>query len=169
MMENIQEELDGGTIDSTIAEEMDVAEKRILSIIQSEFPLEASPYAVIAKQVGLTEGEVLEKVREMRKRGIIRRIGANFQSAQLGFSSTLCSASVPEEKIGAFILEVNSYKEVTHNYLREHHYNIWFTCIARSSQQIELLLQKITKKTGITINNLPATRVYKIKVDFALR
>lgn len=65
----------------------------------------------------------------MRESGLIRRLGANFQSAKLGFRSTLCAAKVPEEQLEQFIAEVNAIPGVTHNYLRNHSYNIWFTLI----------------------------------------
>ena len=79
---------------------MDDTDKQILDIIQTGFPIEPRPYAVIGAQVGLTESEALARVRALRGKGIIRRIGANFQSAKIGFTSTLCAASVPPESPG---------------------------------------------------------------------
>lgn len=162
------EQLDGGKIDSRVDELMDAKDRKILSIIQSGFPLESSPYAIIGKEVGLTAEEVLGRVRALRERGVIRRMGANFQSAKLGFRSTLCAAKVPQEKIDEFSQELNQHVEVTHNYLRNHEYNIWFTCIASSWDAVCSLLDGVTAKTGIPILNLPATKLFKIKVDFKM-
>ena len=115
----------------------------------------------------MTESEVLKRVRRLKERGIIRRIGANFNSKKLNFTSTLCAAKVPKEKLAGFVEKVNSYSGVTHNYLRDHEYNVWFTFIAPSAATVEKALKEITETTGVPeIRNLPAVKTYKIKVDF---
>jgi DNA-binding Lrp family transcriptional regulator len=147
---------------------MDATDKRILDIIQTGFPIAPRPYAALGEQVGLTEAEALARVRALRAGGIIRRIGANFQSAKIGFKSTLCAASVPADTLEAFTKAVNEHPGVTHNYLRDHALNIWFTMIGPSREAIRQGLDAITEKTGITILNLPADRLFKIRVDFAM-
>ena len=147
---------------------MDATDKRILDLIQTGFPIAPRPYAAIGEQVGLTEAETLARVRALRASGIIRRIGANFQSAKIGFKSTLCAASVPAERLDDFIAAVNAHPGVTHNYLRDHPINIWFTMIGPSREAIAAALAEITAATGISILNLPADRLFKIRVDFAM-
>lgn len=163
-----EQELDGGAIDASPDEMLDATDRAILGIIQSSFPIEPRPYAIIGEQTGISEAEALERVRSLKKRRIIRRLGANFQSAKLGFRSTLCAAKVPEEAMDAFVAEVNSHTGITHNYLRDHEYNIWFTCIGPSWEAVCSLLDSISVRTGISILNLPAERMYKIKVDFQM-
>jgi DNA-binding Lrp family transcriptional regulator len=147
---------------------MDATDKRLLDIIQTGFPIAPRPYAAIGEQLGLTEAETLARVRALKGKGIIRRIGANFQSAKIGFCSTLCAASAPPEKIDAFIKAVNAHPGVTHNYLRQHALNVWFTMIGPSREAIADALAAITAETGIPILNLPADRLFKIRVDFAM-
>ncbi len=147
---------------------MDATDKRILDIIQTGFPIASRPYAAIGQAVGLTESETLARVRALRGKGIIRRIGANFQSSKIGFKSTLCAASVPAERLEAFIRAVNAHPGVTHNYLRDHALNVWFTMIGESMEAIRAALAAITEATGIAILNLPADRFFKIRVDFAM-
>lgn len=147
---------------------MDAYDKEILDIIQSAFPLDSRPYAVVGEQVGLTEAEVLARVRRLKGEGVIRRMGANFGSRQLGWRSTLCGAEVPQEKLDVFVAEVNKHKGVTHNYLRAHKFNVWFALIAPSEESIEATLADITAATGVEIMNLPASKLFKIKVDFAM-
>ncbi|MDR1359927.1 MAG: AsnC family transcriptional regulator [Deltaproteobacteria bacterium] len=144
----------------------DDLDRRILSLIQSGFPLEKRPYAEIGRRIGLGEEEALRRVRSLKRRRIIRRIGANFDSASLGWSSTLCAARVPEDRLEEFTAEVNAHPEVTHNYLRRHEYNVWFTLIAPSQEALRALPEKISSRTGIPVLSLPAARLYKIKVDF---
>jgi siroheme decarboxylase len=147
---------------------MDQTDKRILDLIQTGFPIASRPYAAIGEAVGLTESEALARVRALRGQGIIRRIGANFQSAKIGFSSTLCAASVPAERLDAFIAAVNAHPGVTHNYLRDHPMNVWFTMIGPSPEAIREALAAITAATGVSVLNLPADRLFKIRVDFAM-
>ncbi len=147
---------------------MDVLDRRILDVIQSGFPLEARPYAAIGQSVGLTEAETLARVRALRRKGVIRRIGANFQSKKIGWKSTLCAARAPEDALEAFVSEVNKHPGVTHNYLREHDFNVWFTFIGPDRETIREALDAVTKATGVPILNLPAVKLFKIKVDFAM-
>jgi DNA-binding Lrp family transcriptional regulator len=148
---------------------MDGIDKKILNIIQKEFPVAAEPFKVIAERVGITEDEVLERISKLKQEGIIRRIGAVFDSRKMGFVSTLCTARVPEEKLKAFVEAVNSYAGVTHNYRRNHEYNVWFTFIAPDEETLEKFLAEIRDKTGvIDIISMPAVRTFKIDASFEL-
>lgn len=146
----------------------DAVDRAVLAIIQSDFPIAPDPYQIIAEKAGITREDAYSRVKAMRQSGLVRRLGANFQSAGLGFCSTLCGASVPEEKKAAFIAKVNSFPGVTHNYERNHHFNIWFTLISQSSEESREILAALEAETGVQIMNLPATRLYKIRVDFPM-
>jgi DNA-binding Lrp family transcriptional regulator len=146
---------------------LDSLDRAILNEIQSHFPLKVKPYREISERLGLKEKEILSRVDRMTRGGIIRRIGANFNSRKLGFTSTLCAARVPYEKLSLFVEEVNRYPGVTHNYEREGEYNIWFTFIAESQEIIESSLKQIKRRTGIReLISLPAEKIFKIQVDF---
>jgi DNA-binding Lrp family transcriptional regulator len=146
---------------------MDDVDRAIVNEIQSDFPITARPYHELGKRFQLSEVEVLERLKRLKAEGVIRRIGGNFNSKSLDFTSTLCAAKVPEEKLDSFVDVVNSYPGVTHNYLRNHKYNVWFTFIAQNVHLIEKALKEISNATGVTeIINLPAVKQFKIKVDF---
>ncbi len=148
---------------------LDTIDRAILNRIQSDFPITSRPYMPIADEVGISEDDVLKRLVRLKEKGIIRRIGGNFVPNKLGFVSTLCAAKVPENMIESFAKIVNRYPGVTHNYLRDNKYNIWFTFIAPSMEVIEANLENISKETGISdIINLPATKVFKIKAHFDL-
>lgn len=165
-VENCTQELDGGAIEPSPDTMLDAADRAILNLIQTAFPLEARPYLVIGKAVGTTEDEAFARVCNLKERKIIRRLGANFVSGKLGFRSTLCAAKVPKDTLESFIAVVNCLPGVTHNYLRSHAYNVWFTLIGPSWEEVCAEIEALTRKTGIEILNLPATRLYKVKVDF---
>jgi DNA-binding Lrp family transcriptional regulator len=148
---------------------MDELDKRILNRMQTRFPLVSRPFEAIARELGTTEAEVLARVSRLKESGIIRRIGGNFVPGKVGFVSTLCTAQVPQERVALFARTVNSFSGVTHNYLRENSFNVWFTFIAPSMDVIRDNLARIAEKTGVTrILNLPATHVFKIKAKFDL-
>ncbi|OQY49369.1 MAG: AsnC family protein [Desulfobacteraceae bacterium 4572_87] len=148
---------------------METKYRKILNEIQSDFPISSRPYRDLGNRLHMTEAEVLDAVKRLKENGVIRRIGGNFQTSRLNFVSTLCAARVPEEKIDDFVETVNAYPGVTHNYLRAHSYNIWFTFIAKEMGIIEKALEAIRRITGVQeILNLPAEEMFKIKVDFAV-
>lgn len=150
------------------SDRLDALDRRILDIIQTAFPIARRPYAVLGEQLGISEEEAFRRVSAMRKNGLVRRIGANFQSSSLGFFSTLCAAKVPAEKLDAFVDSVNALPGVTHNYEREHEYNIWFTLISPSPAEARTTLDELVAATGVDILNLPATLLFKIRVDFPM-
>ncbi len=152
-----------------VAADMDDTDRAILNRIQSDFPITSRPYRAIAQDLGLDEDELIRRLQRLKDRGIIRRIGGNFSPDKLGFVSTLCAARVPEDRIDLFARVVNRYTGVTHNYQRDNDFNIWFTFIAPSMEEIRRNIAEISEKTGITdILNLPATRVFKIRAHFTL-
>ena len=148
-------------------QKLDPTDSAILNRIQSDFPITSRPFLTVPDELELTEKDVLERVARLKADGIIRRIGGNFVPGKLGFVSTLCAARVPADKIDNFAEIVNRYPGVTHNYQRDNTYNVWFTFIAPSREEIEDNLRQIIKDTGVEdILNLPATKVFKIRAEF---
>jgi siroheme decarboxylase len=148
---------------------MDTIDKKILGTIQSGFPLSRRPYKDLSDLLGLSEEEIVGRVKNLKKNGIIRRIGGSFDSRCLGFTTTLCAAKVPDNRVEFFVREVNKYPEVTHNYLRDHEYNIWFTLITSDQRKINRLIGEIIHSTGVReLINLPATKTFKVSADFEI-
>lgn len=148
---------------------MDEIDKKILNILQKEFPLEEQPFLVVGKRCGISEDETIRRVLKMKEKGIIRRIGAVFDGAKLGRVSTLCAARVPEGEIDNFVRIVNANKNVTHNYQRNHEYNIWFTVSAANTEELTDFLKEVKEKTGVTdILDMRAIRTFKINASFDL-
>ncbi|MZP28849.1 AsnC family transcriptional regulator [Heliobacterium undosum] len=147
---------------------LDDLDRRLLTIIQSSFPIVAEPYKQLAETLGTTESDVIERVQRFKDQGLVRRIGGIFDSRALGYKSTLCAMKAPADKLDLAIEVVNSYPGVTHNYLREHEFNVWFTLITPSPEYMDKVLDEIREKTGCEVHNLPAVRFFKIKVDFKL-
>ena len=148
---------------------MEEADRKILNALQREFPLAIEPFRVLAARAGTDEDDFLERVRSLKEQGIIRRIGAVFDGAGAGFASTLCAAKISIERLEQFTEVVNSYRGVTHNYLRDHEYNVWFTFIGSTREAIEGSLSDISKQTGVTdIVSMPVKRRFKVDTRFNL-
>ena len=146
---------------------MDSTDRALLNVIQNHFPIAVHPYQILGLAVGTTEEDAFQRIQRLRQEGIIRRLGGVFDSRRLGYYSTLCTAKVPEEKISTLATLLEGIPGVTHNYIRNHEYNVWFTLIARSKAVAESTLQNIREVLGVSeIYSLPATRFFKINVNF---
>ncbi|NSW82010.1 MAG: Lrp/AsnC family transcriptional regulator [Syntrophothermus sp.] len=145
---------------------MDKVDRKILEVAQQEFPLQVRPWAEMAAEIGISETELLDRIRKLKELGVIRRIGAVFDSRKLGFYSTLCAVKVDPKKLEEVAAYINTFPGVTHNYERDDEYNLWFTLTASSSAEAERQLRDIEENCGIKIMRLPARKVYKIEVVF---
>jgi DNA-binding Lrp family transcriptional regulator len=142
-------------------------QKTILDIIQARFPIEAQPYAAIARRLNCSQDEIIAALQQLKDSGIIRRIGAIFEAARLGYVSTLVAARVPQNQQDAFVADINTIPGVSHNYGRAHQYNVWFTLTQPNPEIIDQTLAGLRQKFGIdAIYSLPAVKLFKIRVDF---
>ena len=146
-------------------------EQNLLAIIQDAFPLEERPYQVLAEQLGSDEQSVFAAVENLRQSGLIRRIGGVYDSKALGFISRLCAGKVPAATTGAaddsalekFAAVVNVIPAITHNYVRSHEYNVWFTVIAQSEAEIQKIVDEVCANTELhDVHILSATEKFKI-------
>lgn len=145
---------------------LDLTDKKLLDILQNRFPLCQEPYAMIAGELGLNTDQILARVQKLKAAGIIRRVGAVIDGGALGYHSTLCCCRLAESSIDEFQEAVNEIKFITHNYVRDHEYNIWFTLTTPTPEKQEELIQMLQEQFNIIIYSMPAEKVYKIK--FAL-
>jgi DNA-binding Lrp family transcriptional regulator len=146
---------------------LDKKDRLILNEIQRNFPITHRPFLALARKLKVGEKEIIERVQKLKDVGIIRRIGASFSARAVGFTSTLCAARVPGEKVEKFVGVVNTYPGVTHNYEREGEYNIWFTLVAPSEERIASILDAVRSADGVeAVMSLPAERTFKISVHF---
>ena len=145
---------------------MDSEDKRILSLLQTEFPVVARPFDALAERLGTEPAALVARVRRLAEGGVIRRIGPVFDSRRLGYTSTLAAARVPAERLAEVAERVSRLPGVTHNYERRGDYNLWFTLTARSEKEIAETLDALGEETGIVFHSLPALAVYKIRAVF---
>lgn len=148
---------------------LDNIDKKLLNLIQTNFPLSPEPYRELGETLGIREDEVIARIKHLLDNGVIRRLGGIFDSRKLGYSGTLCTMKVTGDRIDEVAAVVNAFPGVTHNYLREHSFNMWFTLLAQSKENLDEILNRIRERTGIEeIITLPAENIFKIRVNFDL-
>jgi len=147
--------------------QLSALEKCLLNEYQRDFPLCASPFAVIADQQGVTEEEVIETLGSLQQRGLISRIGPVFAPQRAG-ASTLAALSVPGEELQRVADIVSDFEEVNHNYEREHSFNLWFVVTAKDETHVQRVLDAIEEQTGLAVLNLPLERSFYIDLGFPL-
>ena len=153
---------------------MDRLDRKILRRIQTDLPLVPRPFAALAEELGLTEQEVLERLRALHRDGIVRRLGPVLDPGKVGRVATLAAVSVPEERLEGVAAIVSACEDVTHNYRRvPRHgrcpYNLWFTVSARSPSALAETVAGIERAVGLPVVTFPTRRKFKIAVRHAFR
>ena len=141
-------------------------QKQLCDILQRGLPICEKPFAEIAEFLGDSEKNVLEQIQDLKNAGIIRRFRAVVNHRTLGKTSTLAAAHVPEEKLQEVAEAVNSLQGVSHNYLRDNFYNLWFTIQAETAVQIDEILSSLSSRFDIDFHSLPVIRSFKLDVRF---
>ena len=146
---------------------MDEVDRKLLAEVQEEFPLVEEPFKALAETLGIPGSEVISRLASLHEQGLIRRIGPVLDLRKLGRRGVLVAVKVPEEEACKVARIVNSYREVSHNYLRpnETGYNLWFT-VSADEGRIEEILRDVLSRTGCKILILPTLRIFKIGVKF---
>ena len=148
---------------------MDNIDSQILHELQYNYPLSERPYEVIARKLKISTEEIWNRVQMMLDEGVIRRMGASFDSNKLGFRSTLAAVSVDAELVDRAADIIGQFHEVTHSYLRNDVFNIWFTLIAVDNNRIENILEQIRKSLCLErskVLNLPMKQLFKLDARF---
>ncbi len=141
-------------------------QKHLCTLLQQGIPVCDEPFTEIANDLGVTSQQVLDNIRQLKESGIIRRFRAILNHRTLGKASTLVTAHVPQDKLKDVTESVNALSGVSHNYLREHFYNLWFTLQAQTANEIETILSDLQKHFGIDFHSMPVLRTFKLSVYF---
>ncbi len=142
-------------------------EKKLIQLLQREFPLLSAPFLHLANQIGLKEEEVLEILQRWQEEGKLRQISAIFNPSYFRHKSSLFAFKVPEEKLKKAIEIINRHPGVSHNYLRNHAYNLWFTLVVPPEKDLLAEVEALFKESEASdYLYLPILKVFKIAVIF---
>lgn len=147
---------------------LDAVDLLLLERLHGDFPLSNEPFAEVGAQLGLDEGEVLERLQRMLADGLLTRFGPLFQIERAGGCFVLAAMAVPPERFEAVAALVNAMPEIAHNYQREHALNMWFVIAAESARAAEAVRARIEADTGIEVIALPKEREYFVELRLPL-
>ncbi|NOR42126.1 MAG: Lrp/AsnC family transcriptional regulator [Gammaproteobacteria bacterium] len=143
-------------------------EQHLLNDYQRDMSLSATPYADMAKQLGVSEEKILESINSLQDRGVISRVGPVFRPNRIGVS-TLAAMAIPEQDVECVARIISAFPEVNHNYQREHEYNLWFVVTASSAEHLDIVLYEIEQHTEYPLMSLPMLDDYFIDLGFNLK
>jgi DNA-binding Lrp family transcriptional regulator len=150
---------------SVQAQQIDTVDKQLLNEIQWVFPLTDRPYLEISKRYNISENDVMQRTSRLKEIGLIRQINAIFDTRRLGYKSALVAFSVKPDKLNHVAEEVNKHQGVSHNYERNHEFNMWFTLAVPPYADIKMDLERMASIDGvIKYRVLPTLKLYKIGV-----
>lgn len=142
-------------------------DREICNIVQSDFPLVERPFLKIAEGLGITEDEVMERIIELKRKNIVRQIGAIFDTRRLGYTTTLVAMRIPEKSLDDAAQIINRHPGVSHNYARNGRFNLWFTLAVSPFEDMDETLAKMVKETGAeATRKMPTIKFFKIGVNF---
>jgi len=144
---------------------LDDVDAALIDDYQSGFPVEERPFRRVGEALGVDEGEALERVRELRERGVYRRFGAVLNPPVIG-ASTLAAVQAPADRFDEVAEIVNGHRQVNHNYRRNHEWNMWFVVTAGSLSRRDEILAEIAHETGCEVLNLPMLTDFYIDLEF---
>jgi len=142
-------------------------DRSLLNDYQRDFPLSADPWGEIANRHGVTRNQVLERMQELFRSGVISRIGPVIRPRRIGVSM-LAAIRVPDERIDEVAELVSSYTEVNHNYEREHDFNLWYVLTGPQQERLHAINREIERRTGLEVMELPMEEDYHIDLGFKL-
>lgn len=146
---------------------LDPISRSLVDGYQRDFPLCATPFAVLAGDLGVSEHEVLARLGELSETGAISRVGAVVRPHTAG-CSTLAAVAAPPDSLESAAAAINSFPGVNHNYEREHAYTLWFVVTGQTQQEVSATLAGIEAATGLAVLNLPLEQAYHIDLGFSL-
>ena len=150
---------------------LDDLDRKLLNLMQGSFPIEPRPYLRVAEQAGIGEQEVMERVRRLLEKRIIRQVTPIFDTRALGYSSMLVAAKVDPEYPHRAAQVINAHPGVSHNYLRNHEFNLWFTIATEPDSKLGLqgTLDVLARHAGAeSMRQLPTLQQFKIRMDLEM-
>jgi DNA-binding Lrp family transcriptional regulator len=148
---------------------MDLLDRKLLTILQIDFPLTLKPFQSLARMLETDEKTVLDRTNNLKRHGIIRQISAIFDSASIGYQSTLIAFKVPAVKLAEAADLISANAGVSHNYERTGKYNLWFTLTLPASKDLRAEAEKLSQAANVVDwLFLPALRTFKIKFQLDL-
>ncbi len=141
-------------------------DRAILNRLQDGFPICEHPYRAAAEQLGIAEDELIRRLARMLEDKRLSRFGPMYHAERLGGGLSLCAMRVPEARFDQVVEQVNAFREVAHNYARDHAFNIWFVLATETPGRIDEVVSEIEETTGYPVYNLPKQEEFFVGLKF---
>jgi len=146
-------------------EALDDIDRELLNAVQWDFPLVPAPYAALGERLGITEPEVRARVQRIKDGGVLRQLSAIFDTRALGYTSALIAAKVDADRVDEAAAVINDHPGVSHNYKRNHDYNLWYTIAVPPGDSLDDHIDELHRTSGsLVTRKLPTLKLYKIGV-----
>jgi DNA-binding Lrp family transcriptional regulator len=145
---------------------LDTADRTIINALQGGFPVSDRPFADVARTLGLSEDDLIERIARLRDNGTLTRFGPMYNAERLGGGLSLAAMSVPVSDFERVAELVNAFPEVAHNYAREHKLNMWFVLATETPERVQEVIAEIERQSGYRIYNMPKLDEYFIGLRF---
>jgi DNA-binding Lrp family transcriptional regulator len=146
-------------------EELEALDRELLNAVQWDFPLDVRPYAVLGDRLGLAESEARARVARVKDLGVLRQLSAIFDTRALGYSSALVAAKIDPDRIDDAAASISAHPGVSHNYKRNHDYNLWYTLAVPPGDSFDETVEMLHRRSGAHVTRqLPTLELYKIGV-----
>ena len=143
------------TTGGVLPEPIDLIDAMLIQRLHGDFPLSERPFDDVARQLAVSEDEVLTRLRRMLDDGLLSHFGPLFQTEPAAGQFMLAAMQVPEQRFDAVAQQVNALDEVAHNYRREHVFNMWFVLAATSPAAVQAVCARIEQQTGLRVFAFP--------------
>lgn len=146
---------------------LDVIDRKIINGLQGGFPVCENPFAAAGEQLGLEEGDLVERIARLRDEGILSRFGPMYNAEAMGGAFCLCAMAVPARCLEKVVEQINAHTEVAHNYERTHDLNVWFVLGSDDPRRIDTVIGEIEAETDLAVHAFPKEHEFFIglKVD----
>ncbi|WP_273142385.1 AsnC family transcriptional regulator [Halomonas sp.] len=145
-------------------DDLDAVDRLLINRLQDGLPLVARPYATVAEELGIAEGDLLYRLERLREAGVLSRFGPMYHAERLGGGLTLAALAVPEPRYDEVVETVNAFPEVAHNYRREHELNMWFVLATETPPRIAETIAGIEAATGLPVFNMPKEEEFHVRL-----
>lgn len=147
---------------------LDTVDRAILNRYQGGFPICSHPYREAARELEISEAELISRLQRMLDKKQLSRFGPMYHAERLGGGLSLCAMRIPDVEFERVTEQVNGFPEVAHNYARDHAFNMWFVLATETPERIDSVLQEIEQTTGFPVYNMPKKREFFIGLKFVV-
>ena len=145
---------------------LDSLDRKIINVLQRNFPVCDHPFAVVAKELETTEEELISRLQGLSDEKYLTRFGPLYNAERFGGAVSLCAMVVAEDDFDFIADKVNSFPQVAHNYQRDHELNMWFVLATETQIELDETLGAIEAETGLPIRNMPKLEEFYVGLYF---